>query len=92
MSAPLSVLYGANKAYLTSFAQSLAAEVNGDGIDVSVIHPSPTATRFYDNLKAHAMDALVFFKNTATGLEHIADGLLANAQFAARIYTHYRLR
>lgn len=87
MPAPLSVLYGATKAYLTSFAQSLAAEVNGDGIDVSVVHPSPTATRFYD--KAHAMDALVFFKNTATGPEHIAEALLANVGRAVTIDQGY---
>ena len=38
---PMSVLYGATKAFLTEFAASLAAEIKGNGIDVVVVHPSP---------------------------------------------------
>jgi len=75
MPCPFSVMYGATKAYLTTFAQSLAPEIYADGIDVSVIHPSPVASRFYDG--AHQIDALVFFKSTATGPEVVADLLLA---------------
>jgi len=45
MPCPFSVLYGATKAYLTSFAQSLAPEIYSDGIDVTVVHPSPVASR-----------------------------------------------
>jgi len=75
MPCPFSVMYGATKAYLTTFAQSLAPEIRSDGIDVTVVHPSPVASRFYEG--AHQIDALVFFKSTATGPERIADTLLA---------------
>lgn len=71
---PFSVLYGATKAMITHFATSLACEVKPDGIDVSVIHPSPVATHFYTG--AHAMPTLHFFKNTAGGPDHVANVLL----------------
>lgn len=48
MPAPFSCMYGATKAYLTEFATSIAPECAPIGIDVSVVHPSPVASRFYD--------------------------------------------
>mmetsp|Transcript_50 Transcript_50/g.85 ORF Transcript_50/g.85 Transcript_50/m.85 type:complete len:316 (+) Transcript_50:249-1196(+) len=75
MPCPFSVMYGATKSYLTLFAMSLAPEIRSDGIDVCVVHPSPVASRFYE--KTHALDALVFFKSTATGPESIANALFA---------------
>jgi short-subunit dehydrogenase len=75
MPSPFSVLYGATKSFLTHFATSLAAEVRQDGIDVSVLHPSPVATAFYTG--AHAMPTLKFFQSTGTGPDRVADALLA---------------
>ena len=60
MPSPFTVLYAATKSFISSFAASLAAEVKHHGIDVTVIHPSPVATRFYDNQKQ--IDLLDFFK------------------------------
>merc|ERR1712176_246901 len=54
---------------------SLAPEIRADGIDVCCVHPSPVASRFYE--KTHALDALVFFKSTATGPESIANALFS---------------
>ena len=71
---PFSVMYGATKSLLTHFASSLACEVGPDGIDVSVIHPSPVATRFYTG--THALPTLLLFKSTATGPDGVADSLL----------------
>lgn len=76
MACPFSALYGATKAFITTFAQSLAPEIYEDGIDVCVIHPSPTATRFYQG--THDIGALLFFKSTATGPQRVADALLAS--------------
>lgn len=76
MPTPFSVMYGATKAFLTQFAVSLAPEILCDGIDVCVVHPSPVASRFYEG--THNIDALVMFKKTATGPEHIANALLAS--------------
>ena len=57
---PFSCMYGATKAFISSFGASLAIEVKTRGIDVTVVHPSPVASRFYD--KAHALDSIAFFK------------------------------
>ncbi|CAK9109728.1 Leucine-rich repeat-containing protein 72 [Durusdinium trenchii] len=76
MPCPFSVIYGATKAYLTTFAQSLAPEIRGDGIDVCVVHPSPVASNFYEG--THKIGALLFFKSTATGPDAIANILLAS--------------
>eukprot|EP00750_Incisomonas_marina_P020102 INCI3724.2.p1 GENE.INCI3724.2~~INCI3724.2.p1 ORF type:complete len:367 (+),score=55.80 INCI3724.2:64-1164(+) len=67
MPAPMSAMYCATKAFLTAFATSLAPEVRAFGIDVSVIHPSPVTSRFYDG--AHSLGALLFFKGTGKGPE-----------------------
>lgn len=71
MPSPFSCLYGATKAMVTHFATSLAGEIRTDGIDVSVLHPSPVATSFYQG--AHAMPTLKFFESTATGPEDVAE-------------------
>jgi short-subunit dehydrogenase len=74
MPSPFSVLYGATKTMLTHFATSLAAELNRDGIDVCVLHPSPVQTNFYAG--AHAMPTLQFFQSTGGTADHVADVLL----------------
>ena len=71
---PFSTLYGATKALMTHFACSLACEVTPDGIDVAVLHPSPTSTRFYQG--THALPTLALFKSTATGPDRVAATLL----------------
>jgi len=68
---PFSVTYGATKSFITHLATSLACEAGPEGIDVSVVHPSPTATRFYDG--AHAMPTLKMFQATAIGPDAVAD-------------------
>lgn len=72
---PFSSMYGASKALLTHFATSLACELRPDGIDVTVLHPSPVATSFYTG--THALPTLNFFKSTATGPARVAAALLA---------------
>ena len=60
MPSPFTCAYASTKAFLSAFGASLAAEVKSKGIDVCVIHPSPIASRFYDN--THKIDMLDFFK------------------------------
>ena len=57
---PFSSMYGATKAFISSFGASLAVELRCRGIHVCVVHPSPVASRFYDN--AHALDSIAFFQ------------------------------
>jgi len=65
MPCPMTVMYGATKAFLSEFAVSVAAEVKGDGIDVLCVHPSPVDTNFYSGNK-HNIDAMKFFQRTAS--------------------------
>lgn len=37
----MATMYASTKAFLTTFAASLAAEIKTNGIDVVVVHPSP---------------------------------------------------
>ncbi len=74
MPCPFSVMYGATKAFLTAFATSLAPEVAVDGIDVMVVHPSPTTSNFYNS--AHKLDALEMFRKTGTSPSCIANAML----------------
>jgi len=71
MPSPFTVLYAATKSFLSSFGASLAAEVKSRGIDVLVVHPSPVASRFYD--QAHKLDALDFFKKFSVGPNELPD-------------------
>lgn len=69
MPGPFSALYASTKAFLSSFGASIAAEVKSHGIDVLVFHPSPIASRFYDNQKK--IDMLEFFKGFAQSPESL---------------------
>jgi short-subunit dehydrogenase len=71
---PFSVMYGSTKAFVTEFASSLSCEIRADGIDVSVVHPSPVGTRFYD--KADKIDEIKFFMSTAATPDTLARALL----------------
>ncbi len=75
MPCPFSSMYGSTKAWLTEFAMSIAPEIKSDGIDVCVVHPSPIESNFYQG--THALNALEFFKSTATGPETIANVLFS---------------
>jgi len=68
---PMTVMYGATKAFLTEFAMSVGAEVRGDGIDVLVVHPSPVDTAFYAG-NVHDIGAMKMFQKTATAPTTIA--------------------
>uniref|UniRef100_A0A7S0XB71 Uncharacterized protein n=1 Tax=Mantoniella antarctica TaxID=81844 RepID=A0A7S0XB71_9CHLO len=68
---PFSALYGATKAYISSFAASIAVELKSRGIDVCAVHPSPVASNFYD--KAHKLDSLAFFMNFAVKPDALPD-------------------
>ncbi|KAI8608138.1 putative short-chain dehydrogenase, partial [Chytriomyces sp. MP71] len=73
MASPMATLYSTTKAFLTNFATSIAPELVVDGIDVCVVHPSPTNTGFYQG--AGLMSALKLFQRTAVGPQEIVDAL-----------------
>ncbi len=47
MPAPLEAVYGASKAFLLSFSESLRNELKDTGITVTALMPGPTATNFF---------------------------------------------
>eukprot|EP01043_Picozoa_sp_COSAG02_P032188 COSAG02_NODE_2141_length_9686_cov_3.045791_8_plen_305_part_00 len=79
MATPFTTMYGSTKAFLSEFGASLAPEIKSHGIDVCVVHPSPTASNFYDSKHVtHTIDAMDFFKKTACGPEKIAEAIFAS--------------
>lgn len=74
MATPFTSMYGSTKAFLSEFGASIAPEIKSHGIDVCVVHPSPTASNFYDSKSVtHTIDAMDFFKKTACSPEKIAE-------------------
>jgi NAD(P)-dependent dehydrogenase (short-subunit alcohol dehydrogenase family) len=49
---PFCTAYSASKAALVRFAESLAEELRGDGIDVNTIAPGPVYSRMWDQMRA----------------------------------------
>lgn len=47
MPAPLEAVYGASKAFVLSFGQSLRNELKDTGVTVTVLQPGPTNTNFF---------------------------------------------
>ncbi|HZQ22411.1 MAG TPA: SDR family NAD(P)-dependent oxidoreductase [Terriglobales bacterium] len=48
MPTPLEAVYGASKAFVLSFAQSLRNELKDTGITITALQPGPTNTEFFD--------------------------------------------
>ena len=63
---PLMAVYYATKAYVISFSEALAEELNGTGVTVSVLCPGPTATGFQ---RRAGMEASKLF----SGMLQVAD-------------------
>jgi short-subunit dehydrogenase len=73
---PFSSMYGATKAFLSSFGASIAIELRSRGVDVTVVHPSPVASRFYEN--AHKLDAIAFFNQFNVSPDALPDLIFAS--------------
>ncbi|GAQ83330.1 17 beta-hydroxysteroid dehydrogenase type 3 [Klebsormidium nitens] len=70
---PFATGYGATKAFLSSFAASLAVEARHYGVDICAVHPSPVNSRFLD--KADKLDSLEFTSQFAYRPEDLPDDI-----------------
>jgi len=76
---PGSAVYGATKAFVTSFSESLAAEVSGRGVHVTALCPGLTRTEFHDEGHERASSAPSFAwldagRVARAGLDAVATG------------------
>jgi len=75
---PTAALYSSTKAFLTSFAISIAGELRDVGIDVVVVHPSPIQSNFYRGT-ADQLGSLKQAQKAAVSPFVIADAILSAA-------------
>jgi short-subunit dehydrogenase len=71
---PFAVMYGATKSFVSQFAASLAVEVRGSGIDVLAVHPSPVASKFFDD--AHKLESLGMAQKAAVSPDSVPGKML----------------
>jgi hypothetical protein len=55
---PLQAVYYSSKAFVTSFSQALAEELNGTGVTVTALCPGPVATEFFDTANMQGVKML----------------------------------
>jgi len=66
---PLMAMYYASKAFVLSFSESVANEVEGTGVTVTVLCPGPTRTAFSE---AAGISDSKLFKGSSMGAEEVA--------------------
>ena len=75
---PTASLYASTKAFMTSFATSIAAEFRDVGVDIVVVHPSPIASSFYSGTR-DVLGSLKSAEKAAASPFEIADAILRAA-------------
>jgi short-subunit dehydrogenase len=95
MPAPFEAVYGASKAFLTSFAQALRNELKGSNVTITVLMPGATETDFFhraglEDTKVGASEkddpaevAREGFEALMAGKDHVVAGSLKNKVQAA---------
>jgi short-subunit dehydrogenase len=72
---PLASVYGATKAYVLSFSEAIAEELQGTGVTVTALCPGPTATEFAE--RAQMTDTRLFHRSVMSAAEAAALGYRA---------------
>lgn len=79
---PFSAVYGATKAYVLSFSESVAEEMAGSGVTVTALCPGPTPTRFFAR---SGMDGTRLFKGPMTSAGQVAEAGCAAMMAGRRV-------
>jgi hypothetical protein len=75
---PLSAVYAATKAYVTSFSEALRAELYGTGVSVCALCPGPVVTEFQQVAKREGVQANIGPQFLVVTVEQVVrDGLAA---------------
>jgi short-subunit dehydrogenase len=75
---PLSAVYAATKAYVTSFSEALRAELHGTGINVCALCPGPVATEFQQVARREGVQPDIGPQFLVVTVEHVVrDALTA---------------
>ncbi|MBW4564365.1 MAG: SDR family oxidoreductase [Mojavia pulchra JT2-VF2] len=72
---PLMAVYFATKAYILSFSQALASELEGTGVTVTVLCPGPTESAFHE-------------RTGVAGAKQVKDNKMMDAETVAKIGYH----
>lgn len=62
---PLQAVYYATKAFVLSFSQAIAQELDGTGVSVTALCPGPVATKFVSSAK---LEGVEIFENAASAV------------------------
>jgi uncharacterized protein len=81
---PYMAVYYATKAFVLSFSEAIAAELEGTGVTVTALCPGPTASGFQDKADMHA-SALVKGK-TLPGAQEVAEAGYRAMQRGQRVF------
>lgn len=86
MPTPLEAVYGATKAFIHSFAQSLRSELKDTGITITALQPGPTDTNFFHRAGMDNTEVGTTGKNTNTPEEVARQGYEALMQGKDHVY------
>ncbi|MGE5212553.1 MAG: SDR family NAD(P)-dependent oxidoreductase [Nitrospirota bacterium] len=74
---PLSAVYAATKAYVTSFSEALRAELYGTGVTVCALCPGPVVTEFQQVAKREGVQPNIGPQFLVVTVEHVVRDALA---------------
>jgi uncharacterized protein len=74
---PLSAVYAATKAYVTSFSEALRIELYGTGVSVCAVCPGPVVTEFQQVAKREGVKPNIGPKFLVVTVEHVVRDALA---------------
>ena len=79
---PTSATYGASKAFVNNFTESLRIELRGTGVATHVLAPGPVATEFFADVEAHQQKYGAFFVPTRRVADEALDRALRGERAA----------